>query len=139
MKINLIKIHGVLAPSLPDDELALESIKRGEIVTVNVTRSRNSQFNRKFFALLNIVVENTEYLNTDQILHLLKLKLGHYDEVISTNGKVVYIPRSISFAKMSPDEFSKFYNQSINIILRDFLTNWKDSDIDSAINQIVRF
>ena len=93
MKISLIKMHGVLAPSLPDDELALESIKRGEIVTVNVTRSRNSQFNRKFFALLNIVVENTEYLNTDQILHLLKLKLGHYDEVVSTNGKIVYIPR----------------------------------------------
>lgn len=139
MKINLIKIHGVLAPSLPDDELALESIKRGEIVTVNITRSRNSQFNRKFFALLNIVVENTDYLNTDQILHLLKLKLGHYDEVISTNGKVVYIPRSISFAKMSPDEFNKFYNQSITIILRDFLTNWHEANIDKAINQVVVF
>lgn len=139
MKISLIKVGGVLAPSLPDDEIALSSLKRGEIVEVTLKKPRNSAFNRKYFAMLQIVVDNTEYDNSEQILHLLKLKLGYYDEIISTNGKVVYIPKSISFAKMTPDEFSRFYNQSINIILRDFLTSWKDSDIDSAINQIIRF
>jgi len=132
-------VGGVLAPSLPDDEIALSSLKRGEIVEVTLKKPRNSAFNRKYFAMLQIVVDNTEYDNSEQILHLLKLKLGYYDEIISTNGKVVYIPKSISFAKMTPDEFSRFYNQSINIILRDFLTSWKDSDIDSAINQIIRF
>jgi len=139
VKINLIKHGGVLLPSLPDDELALSSLKRGEIITATIAKSRNSAFNRKFFALLGIVVENTEYINTEQVLHLLKLKLGHYDEIINTNGKVIYAPKSISFGKMSPDEFSKFYNQSINIILRDFLTDWKDGQINEAINQVVRF
>ena len=139
MKINLIKHGGVLLPSLPDDELALESIKRGEIVTATIVRSRNSAFHRKYFALLGVVVENTDYLNTEQVLHLLKLKLGHYETIVNTNGQAIYIPKSISFGKMSPDEFSKFYNQSINIILRDFLTDWKDDQIDKAINQVVQF
>lgn len=139
MLINLVKRNGVLMPSLPEDELALQSIKQGEIVAVKLTKPRNSAFNRKYFALLQIVVDNTDYSNTDQILHLMKLKLGYFDQIVNTNGKVVCIPKSISFAKMDSEKFNQFYNQSINIILRDFLPKWNNENIDLAVNQIIGF
>lgn len=139
MKIRLIKTGGVLIPSLPEDELALENIKRGQIVEAELKRPRNAKFHKKFFALIGIVVENTEYENAEQVLHLIKLKLGHFDYIVNTNGKQIYIPKSISFSKMDNDSFNKFYNQTVNIVLRDFLTNWKNSDIDAAIDQISRF
>jgi len=139
MQINLVKHGGVLIPSLAADEAALSTISRGEIVSAKITKPRNSAHNRKFFALLQIVVENTDYENSEQVLHLLKLKLGHYDAIVSTNGKVVYMPKSISFAKMDQAKFNEFYNQSINIVLRDFLTDWKNEQINNAIDQVVRF
>ena len=139
MKIRLEKHGGVLIPSLPEDELALERIKRGQIVETELKRPRNAKFHKKYFALLGIVLENTKYDTNEQLLHLIKLKLGHYETIINTNGKVIYIPKSISFSSMYDDDFNKFYNNTVNIVLRDFLTNWQDSDIQNAIDQVVRF
>ena len=139
MIINLVKRSGVLMPSLDADELLLDSISRGEVVQAKISRPRNGAHHRKFFAMIQIVVANSDYENSDQVLHLLKLKLGYFEQVINTNGQVTYLPRSISFAKMDQSNFNEFYNQSINIVLRDFLTDWKNSDIENAINEIIRF
>jgi len=139
MKIRLEKHGEVLIPSLPDDELALKSIKRGQIVEIELKRPRNAKFHKKFFALIGIVLENTEYDTSEQILHLIKLKLGYYETIINTNGKVIYIPKSISFSSMDNDDFNNFYNKAVNIVLRDFLINWENSDINTAIQQVARF
>lgn len=139
MKINLIKHYQVLLPSLPQDAELLESIKFGEILEIDIKRPRNGKFHRKFFALLQVVKDRTDYDNVEQILHLLKLKLGYYEMIVNTNGKPVYYPKSISFAKMEQPEFEQFYNQSVNVILRDFVPNLTRQDIDEAVNRIIRF
>lgn len=139
MKVRLVKQYQILLPSLPEDAEALASIANGEVIEIEFKAPRNGKFHRKFFALLGVVVDGTDYDNVEQILHLLKLKLGHYENIINTNGKVVYFPKSISFAKMNQIEFERFYNQSVNIILRDFLQNWTKDDIDRAVERIIRF
>ena len=139
MKITVRREGDLLAPVLPSDIEALENIKQGQLVTVELKRSRNLKFHAKFFALIQIVVDNTDYLNSEEVLHLLKLKLGHYDTIVNTNGKYIYKPKSISFGKMDQDTFNRFYNLSVDVILRDFLTNWEDDDIQAAIDEVVRF
>lgn len=139
MKINLIKHYQVLLPSLPQDAELLEGIGFGEILEVEIKRPRNGKFHRKFFALLQVVKESTDYDNVEQILLLLKLKLGHYETIVNTNGKPIYYPKSISFAKMEQPEFEQFYSQSVNVILRDFVPNWTQQDIEQAVDRIIRF
>ena len=127
-------------PSLPDDIASLESIPQGCIVEVELKRPRNAKFHKKFFALIGIVVDNHDnYSTTEQVLHIIKLKLGHYQTIINTNGKLIYIPKSISFSSMDQDTFNKFYNNTVDIVLRDFLTNWKNEDIMRAIDEVSRF
>jgi hypothetical protein len=139
MRIRLEKKGEALIPSLPIDEIALGGVKQNQIVEVELKRPRNAMFHKKFFALIGIVLENTEYQNSEQVLHLIKIKLGYYDTVINTDGEVFYMPRSISFSSMDNDSFGMFYNDTVDIVLSDFLTNWQDSDIQNAIDQVVRF
>ena len=109
MKIDLIKINNNLVPSLPDDEEKIAKWPRGTICQVDYKRPRNAAFNRKFHALIHVVFVNQEkYRNKEDLLIEIKLKCGHYQEHITTKGKVIYIPKSISFASMDDVEFSMF-------------------------------
>lgn len=140
-KINLIKRNGVLVPSLPDDEDKLARFKSGEIVRAEITRPRNIFFHRKFFALLRVVLEHTDqFENTDQILHILKLRLGHFETLIEpSTGKQFLKPKSISFASMDEDDFSKFYNETVAVLLQFFLTGWAKEDLEAAYNEVMEF
>jgi hypothetical protein len=139
MKIRLKKIGDLLSPALPCDAEYTDKLKQGEIIEVNSKRPRQAWRHDKYFALLHIVVDNTDYIKVEQVLTLIKLKLGHFETIINTNGKVVYKEKSISFGSMDEDTFRIFYNDTVNVVLRDFLTNWEDEDIQTAIDEVVRF
>lgn len=137
-RINLIKRSGVFIPSLPEDEIKISKIKSGTIIEAEIKCPRNSKFHRKFFALLQVVLDGADYDNVNQILILLKFKLGHYDKIENTNGKIIYSPKSISFASMDNIEFQQFYNQAVDKIISDFLPSWKREDVDKAVDHILR-
>ena len=139
MKIRLEKKGDYFVPSLTSDALLANGFKQDEIVEFEAKRPRKAWRHKKYFALLQIVVDNTDYVNVDQVLILVKLKLGYYDTIINTNGKPIYSPKSISFGTMDEEPFRIFYNDTVNIILSDFLTNWKNDDIMKAIEQVARF
>jgi len=137
--INLIRKGDYFVPSLEEDLEKLTKVKFGEIIQVTFKKPRNSKFHRKFFALLQIVVGNTDYKNVNQVLMLMKLKLGYFEFIVNTNGKLVYMPKSISFGKMDEIEFQIFYKQAIHKVLSDFLTNWEEEHVNQAIEQVIRF
>lgn len=105
-----------------DDEgkEALDSIGQGELVKVKVTKARNLKHHRKFFSMLNLVLENQERFPTiDHLLTAVKIEAGFYDDVpIDLNGKLVYVPKSISFAKMDQLAFDDFYMRAITACCR---------------------
>ena len=74
----------------------------------------------------------------EDLLTEIKLKTGHYTEHITTKGIVVYIPKSISFAKMDELQFQMFYSKVIDVVLRDFLPMDKN-DLDSMVNEVLSF
>jgi len=139
MKINLIKVNNVLTPSLPEDEEKLLSWKRGTIVQVEIKRPRNAAFNRKWRALIHYVFTNqSRYQVEEDMLIEIKLKCGHYVEHVTTKGKTVYIPDSLSFESVDEDEFSLFYNKAIDVILAHFIDTTRD-DVDEIVENILRF
>jgi len=140
-EIDLIKIqNNYLAPSLPTDEEKLSKWKVGEILRAKVIKPRNAKFHRKFFALLNIAFENQDkYTNFEDFRIEVELKSGNYREHVTTKGKIIYIPKSISFASMDEIEFSQLYDKAIDVIINNFCQGSTYEEMDNKVLEIINF
>ena len=126
-----------LSSLVPADEAAKEAIahvSQGECVAVKIRRPRNLGHHRKFFSLMQLVFENQDdYPTLDHFLTAVKIAAGWYEDApIEVSGKLVYIPKSISFAKMDQGEFERFYGQAIAAICR-LLPQFKAEDLREAV------
>ena len=117
-----------LAALRPDNSEAAElinKIKLNDVVLVEIRKPRNLAHHRKFFAMLQVVLSNTEkYSNLDDLLEDFKIAIGEFDWVErQVNGKVYEVPkgRSISFARMKQDDFDIFYDRAINSVITDVI------------------
>jgi hypothetical protein len=88
----------------------------GQEVVATITRPRNLQFHRKLFALLGVGREmaSTEF-NPEQFRAYCIAGAGYCD-YIEHNGKLVAVPKSISFANMDDVEFQALYSAVLNFI-----------------------
>jgi hypothetical protein len=133
MKINLIKTLSGLKAADQEATDSLNKIKLNTVVSCEVKRTRNYEHHKKFFSLLNLVLQNTEKYDTiDQLLVEVKLRLGYVDTLI-IDGNVCYTPKSISFAKMTQDTFNKFYSKTIDVILKHFLIGTNREELENAV------
>ena len=134
------KIGGALVPDDDSTVDQLQKLKTGEVVLVEYKRPRNVQFHRKFMALVNLVFDNQDkYTNREDLLTELKLQVGHYQEHITLGGKVIYRPKSISFASMDNDEFSTFYSKVVDVVLRFFMTDMDEDELNSMVDSVLGF
>lgn len=132
-----IRQKGALVPS---DEAAVEvmrSIKMGETVRVEITRPRNPQHHRLFFALLHVVQPNTSYRSIDELLAVIKLGIGHVDLAVTPSGEACWIPKSISFAKMDQAAFRAFWDRAIDYILASIIPGTERVDLERQVNEII--
>jgi len=140
MKIYLKKILGGLAPADDEATEALKKYKVGAVVSAEIKKPRNYEFHKKAFALFQLIYENQEkYETMKDLLTEIKLRCGWYEEHVSMNGVVIYVPKSISFASMDDLEFSTFYDRAINVALKYFLVGSTKEEIDSWVNTILSF
>lgn len=106
-----------LVPADSHAEELFEGIKEGKQVLVRVTKARNVDQHRKLFAMLRVVIDNSDkYESVDVLLALIKLAVGLYDVVQSYDGSFVKIPKSISFASMNQDAFERFFPRATYIM-----------------------
>jgi hypothetical protein len=110
--------------------------KLGRIVEVRARRPRNPQHHRKLFALLSLVVDNTElFANTDDALVGLKAVMGFGRwERIKGTSKDMFYPQSIAFDAMSQDDFNEFYDAAIAAVRRWWLPV-NDNELRQAIEE----
>jgi hypothetical protein len=139
MKIHLKKIAGGLVPSLPMDEEMLSKWAFNSILECDVKKPRNVAFHRKFFALVGIVFKNQDkYISQDDLLTEIKLKTGHYKEHITTKGEIIYLPKSISFAKMDEMSFSSFYDKAVDVVLQYFMPV-EEAELHRMVDEVLSF
>ena len=128
---------------VPDDDatvVAMQKIKTGEVISVDYKKPRNYKFHKKFMALMQIVFDNQEkYHCMEDVLTEIKLQAGHYEEHISLGGKIIYRPKSIAFAAMDEVEFGEFYNKALDIVLKFFLKESNERELNQMVDQVVGF
>ena len=150
MKVNLIKQGQVLIPATPSDEEKIVSIKSGQFLEVDIKQKRNLKFHKKFFAMLNIGFEAFEpelqgykgqvaVKNFNRFRKDVVIMAGFYDATYDIQGNLKLEAHSISFGKMSEDEFNKVYNACCNVLLLKVLHNYTRNDLDSVVEQLTRF
>ncbi len=147
--IQLTKVNGihrfvsgpVLLPENEEATAVLNNYKAGSYLLADIKAPRNLKFHRKYFKMLRNVVFNQEiYPNTTTLLHDLKLWLGLYRLLVTPAGKPIYDPKSISFAKMDNNSFGKFYQESIDAIMRHVLPQIEcPNEMNNQMNMLLDF
>ena len=106
---------------------------------------RNWKFHKKFFAMLGIAFDNMsddvrERCNIhtmDGLLIHLKVTLGHYDLMITLDGDPIYQPKSISFAAMDPQEFEKFYQHAIDVVVGKYTAGMEQRRLEQMVMRVL--
>lgn len=128
----------------PADMQAEEEFRRvpmGKSVYMEIKTARNPRQHRLLFAMLKIVVDNTELFPTvDAALLALKVGTGMVDMIPyftpeGVNGTAI-IPRSISFANMTQGDFSPWFQDALHLAATRWLNVLPD-DLRREVEEMV--
>lgn len=133
----------------------IKSIGNGESVEIDIKQPRNLLFFRKWWALVGIAFDYHKDVNrerttkTGRVIEHNKERFrkdlivlaGYYAPVFNAKGEVRLEADSISWAKMTEQDFEKLYSATIDAILREVMTNgqWSDQKLRDTVEKIVRF
>ena len=117
---------GLMAVNAPEAS-KLDNLK-GREVQVKISIPRNLAFHRRFFALLSVArdLADTEF-NAEQFRAVCITGAGYCD-FIEHDGKMVAIPRSISFASMDDTEFENLYSDVLDFICSNWVIDYNQID-----------
>lgn len=150
-ELYLIKtVHGLSA----DDQFGADELARyklGTRIRCKISKQRNPDFHRKFFALLNVGFRywvpgeisckfGQPEKNFDQFRSDVVILAGYFDVAIRLDGSTRVTPKSISFGKMDQSEFEKLYSAVIDVLLKSIFVNYTKEDvIEMATQEILNF
>lgn len=124
MKLLLKNTINGLVPMYDDDYDEKKKLKLFETYTAEIRVTRNVEFHRKYFALLNI---GWEYMNEAQVLFFhsnkngfrktVQVAAGFYEMYFSiSRNEWIEESKSISFDNMDEIEFKDLYNKVKDVI-----------------------
>lgn len=150
---EIMLMRGPGGSLFPVDEQSKATVGKwrlGEGVRAKVSRARNLQFHRKFFALLNLAFETWEPAPTDwrgqpaaknfeRFRKDLMALAGYAEPVVNLRGEVRMEAKSIAFANMDEDEFALVYGKVADVILQRVLTTYTRADLDRVVEEMMGF
>lgn len=139
MKAVMTKRGGVLIPADAEGRSIIDALREGKDVMVEVKPARNPRHHRMFFALLNLLVENTEAFDSvEGALTAVKIACGEVDPIIDqTTGKTFWTLRSIAFEKMDQARFNRLFERALHIICDRWLVGTDTDQLRSRVFEIV--
>lgn len=125
---------------IPHNEAASEALRGiawGTKVKAQISRPRNPGHHDKYWALCSKIADAIpgDY-TAENISDVLKIESGHATAV-QTKGGIIYLTRSISWAKMDQAAFAKFYDRCLIVICEQWLPHMKPSDLVHEIEGMV--
>lgn len=130
MKIYLRKHINSLLPADQKAEEYIKKLKSGDVVSCEIKKPRNYQNLKRYFALMNIVVENQEvFKSAEQLKEAIKFELGYTELIRKMDGTFIEKPKSINFASMDEDLFQSYFSKSIDVILKHVLPGTDREDL----------
>ena len=138
MKFTAIKKDWYLIPQGDEGINAHEKIPEGAEVYIEYIKSRSPGNHRRAFAFFNMVFDMQEHFtDMNPMRKWLTMKAGYYTEIVAPNGKIVFIPKSIAFDKITDeDEFRALFSKIIDVVIREKVFNVDDNN---SFNRVLEF
>lgn len=138
MKLIFRKSHGALVPEDQEAQDAMAKIKHGDLVHVEVKRTRNLKHHRLYWALVNLVFDNQEKFATPQQIHnALKEAAGLYETQMRLDGRPMRVLSSTSFEDMDQGAFAKYYDQCCDILAKVFLPGVTSQQLKREVETMI--
>jgi len=133
--IYMINVCGQgFVPATAEDSELLGPVRLGQVLRMRISMPRNPGNHSRYFRFLSDAFSMQEsYENKEHFRKMLQVAAGHCDEVIGFDGKVTYIPRSISWADLDEFEFRLLFSQVIDAFIA-----WSELD-DDNLRQIISY
>jgi hypothetical protein len=159
VEANFIKLPGsYLVPASEEDGALLEKIPIGRVVKLKLTVMRNYEFHKKFMALVQMAFDRwqpaeiedpkrkyiTEYVPAKQLERFRKdltIRAGFYETTFHLDGSIRIEAKSISFGKMSQEEFEKLFSAVINVVLKQVYDKdeMTSGELRKAVDRVMDF
>lgn len=112
------KVALSFAPVSREARELMAEIKDGATVFIEIWLPRNMAQHRKYFAVLNNVVEATgKWTSSEHLRRDILIALHRYDEHVDAfTGEVSKIPHSMAVASMPKDDFERLYDDTISLL-----------------------
>ena len=133
-----------LVPLYESDHDLKQRLKVGSTVRCRVSQPRNYEFHKKFFALVRLtydnlplpLVERWNVRSENDMLRRFKRDLGYFTATVNDCGEREIEYRSISFAAMDEEEFERFYDDCVNLVLYGYIPGINRQDL---LEEVERF
>src|SRR3990167_1561391 len=155
MKAYMRKMPGgLLRPENEESEEQLKWIKVGDVVSVEVKRTRNYKRLQAIHCLFKIAYDHfceygigeMEYKgykivpSYKRFRHELVILAGHYTHTVNIRGEVKVDHKSIAYTECSQEEFEKIFSDVINAAVKYIYKNTtNEKALREAVENILSF
>lgn len=135
MELSLVKkSDNSFLIAFDSDYEKIQKWKVGDILKCVVTKPRNYEHHKKYFAMMNMVFDNQDhYTDFNHFRNDITIKAGFFDTHVDLDGVVQETAKSINFASMDQFEFQELYERTKDVICLYF--NFTPESIKENIHQ----
>ena len=142
MKIRLVCTPTGFVLESDEDYEVKRKLRNGCVYEASINRVRNPKFHRLYFALINCSWEclsdakrNFFGGNKESFRKSVELAAGNFDMIYSPVRKEwVQTAKSISFDKMSEEEFSSLYERIKEVLFNFFITETNKEHFEQQLS-----
>ena len=142
-KFAAIRVGEYLRPPQPDGERIVQALSGDAQIMVEVNQRRNVKQHNLAMAMITTVWENIPekiahlWPTKDHFRKMLLEATGYVEEYRDIAGNVKVVPRSMSFDKMSQEEFDAFFKEAMNIIQNRIIPGIGSEALNNEIMDMV--
>ena len=141
--------YGNVRPMRQDDADYFAKKPNGTVMRGKFSEMRNGRFFRKWWSLAKFAFEHWEFgdyewkgqkvePNFERFRKDLTILAGHGQPVWNIKNELRMEAKSISWGKMTEQEFEEFYSKSIDAVLKG-LGHYTEQELRNVIDELVGF
>lgn len=119
----------------PVNDMAREAmgrVKLGADVRLKIERPRSLPWHRRYFALVTLIADNTDYTPED-VHTLLKMRCGCRRLIRERNGREVWVPDSIAFDRMDRDAWQTYWSRVVDYVAAELLPGVTAAELEREL------
>lgn len=140
--MSAVSMRRTLTGLSADDEAAsdlLRKVQVGEVVRVEVTKPRVHKNLRRWWALMNLIHQNSDQFRSPEQAHdYVKILAGHCTQIVSkSTGEVYLVADSISFGRMDEVEFQQVWQRAIKAVAEHIIPGIDEQEMENEILRLI--